>query len=241
MTTRIPIQLPRSASRFVTPSGEVISISRAIRRPKRPASSAQGQTSSLSGSTTQPFQPPVLTQSPSKPHAAAPAATMAPAVPVAPPAPAGLSREDGQQLMTIIRALTSEIEGIQSSQQAVFDDVYQLAVELALEAAACVIGQAVAADQFRVDLLVQQALHRIDAEGAVRIRLHPQDHALLKKLSETESSTEFLGTVTYVDDPGLPRGTIRVDSAKRTMISDLHTRLEEIRREWMENLDAAST
>ncbi len=126
---------------------------------------------------------------------------MAPATPVAPPAPAGLSREDGQQLMTIIRALTSEIEGIQSSQQAVFDDVYQLAVELALEAAACVIGQAVAADQFRVDLLVQQALHRIDAEGAVRIRMHPQDHALLKKLSETESSTEFLGTVTYVDDP----------------------------------------
>lgn len=232
MVTRIPVLLHHSPVRLVTKSGTVIAAARPARKPIRPASSLHAPQQNNHPGEAHPFLPPVMT------IAEATGATKAPVVPVQ--NPNQLSREDGRELMEVIRHLAVEIEQTQTTQKAVFSDVHQLAVELALAATSCLVGKAIESDMFRIDLLIQQALHRLDADGVVRVRLNPLDHQLFKRLAEQEQAENWQGEVEYADDETLARGTVRIDSARRTLLSDIHTRIEDIRREWMENLDAAA-
>ncbi|MBL8819059.1 MAG: hypothetical protein JNL58_23725 [Planctomyces sp.] len=251
MVTRIPVLLHHSPVRLVTKDGTVIAAARPVRKPVRPTSSLHPPTQQHQPGEAQPFHPPVMTLA---------EATGAPKpATVAVQNPNLLSRDDGRELMEVIRQLATEIEQTQITQKAVFSDVHQLAVELALAATSYLVGRAIDKDMFRVDLLIQQALHKLDADGVVRVRLNPLDHQLLKRLAEqhqtdpsqrsepvqkpelTQKPELWQGQVEYTEDDTLARGTVRIETARRTLLSEIHTRIDDIRREWMENLDAAAT
>jgi hypothetical protein len=51
------------------------------------------------------------------------------------------------------------------------------------------------------------------------------------------ASREMLKNVSCFDDPQMPRGSCRVESGRRILLSDMNSRLDEIRRSWMEKLD----
>ena len=63
-----------------------------------------------------------------------------------------------------------------------------------------------------------------------RIR-HIQDHVDLVQ-------GDLLDQMSLADDETLSRGSCRIESGRRTLITDVETRLEQIHRTWMENLDA---
>jgi flagellar biosynthesis/type III secretory pathway protein FliH len=71
----------------------------------------------------------------------------------------------------------------------------------------------------------------------VRVRLNPADHDLLKNLIRDPAGRRMLENVSCFDDPELARGTCRVESGRRIVLSDMESRMENIRRSWMEKLD----
>ncbi|MCX7387913.1 MAG: FliH/SctL family protein [Planctomycetales bacterium] len=72
---------------------------------------------------------------------------------------------------------------------------------------------------------------------SVKVLLNPADHNLLQALLSDPVSRQQLELVSCKKDESIPRGSVRVESGRRILLTDMHTRLEEIRRTWMEKLD----
>jgi flagellar biosynthesis/type III secretory pathway protein FliH len=82
-----------------------------------------------------------------------------------------------------------------------------------------------------------KALNLLEADQPVRVRLNPADHQLLKELMDEPHSAAILAEVSCVDDDSINRGGCRIESGRRVLVTDLHSRLEDIRRAWLEKLD----
>ncbi|MFO0425036.1 MAG: FliH/SctL family protein [Planctomyces sp.] len=158
------------------------------------------------------------------------------------PAPArlpGISDRKADDLLDLLEKVSGDLEELQKQHRQSLDELQQVAVELAISAASWLTGTAIDRGHFAVDDLIRMAIHRLEADTPVRVRLNPQDHELLKILMSESKDQELVSQFVAVDDPQQQRGSIRVESGRRTLLSDMETRLEEIRRTWMENLDVA--
>lgn len=150
----------------------------------------------------------------------------------------GVSQAEHQQMTALLAQLVESVLDLQDQQRQSLSEMQHAAVELAVAAASWLTGAAIEAGQFAVDDLVKMALHRLEADTPVRVHMNPRDHSLLKTLTDQTAESELLERIVCVEDPDLPRGNCRFEAGRRTLMTDLETRLEEIRRLWMENLDA---
>lgn len=142
------------------------------------------------------------------------------------------------QLQDLLSQVSEAVFELQQQHRSTLNEMQQVAVELSVSAASWLTGVAIDAGQFAVDDLIRMALHRLEADLPVRVHLNPADHELLKKLLSEGDTSDQLEHMNCVNDPGLPRGGCRVESGRRILVSDMESRLEEIRLQWMENLDA---
>lgn len=152
----------------------------------------------------------------------------------------GLGAVDPEELSRLQQLLADAAEAVvelQSQHRQSLSEMQEVAVELATAAASWLVGVAIEKDMFAVDDLILKAFEHLDLNQSVKVRLNPADHDLLQSLLTDPASRKQLDEVSCVKDTTIARGTVRVESGRRILLTDMHSRLEEIRRSWMEKLD----
>ena len=149
----------------------------------------------------------------------------------------GISDEEVAGLRTLLASTAEMVLELQEQHRQSLSEMQEVAVELASAAASWLVGVAIERNDFAVDDLIRKALQQMEIDQPVRVRLNPADHELLKTLIRDPEGREDLANVSCVDAPEMARGSCRVESGRRILLSDMHSRLEDIRRSWMEKLD----
>lgn len=150
-----------------------------------------------------------------------------------------VSEDELADLKRMLADAADLVTELQEQHRQSLSELQEVAVELASAAASWLVGIAIERDAFAVDDLIRKALQQLDIDQPVRVRLNPADHKLLTNLMRSPESRDLLNKMTCVDDPALTRGSCRVESGRRILLTDMNSRLEDIRRSWMEKLDDA--
>ena len=149
----------------------------------------------------------------------------------------GVDPEEISRLQQILADAAEAVVELQSQHRQSLGEMQEIAVELATAAASWLVGVAIENDMFAVDDLILKAFEHLELNQSVKVRLNPADHDLLQSLLTDPASRKQLDEVSCVKDTTIARGTVRVESGRRILLTDMHSRLEEIRRSWMEKLD----
>jgi flagellar biosynthesis/type III secretory pathway protein FliH len=149
----------------------------------------------------------------------------------------GVSEEELTELRQMLANTAELVMELQDQHRQSLHEMQEVAVELATAATSWLTGVAIDRGEFAVDDLIRKALHQMEIDQPVRVRLNPADHDLLKNLIRDPAGRRMLENVSCFDDPELARGTCRVESGRRIVLSDMESRMENIRRSWMEKLD----
>ena len=149
----------------------------------------------------------------------------------------GVSEEELAELRQMLANTAGLVMELQDQHRQSLHEMQEVAVELATAATSWLTGVAIDRGEFAVDDLIRKALHQMEIDQPVRVRLNPADHELLKNLMRDPAGRRMLENVSCFDDSALSRGSCRVESGRRIVLSDMESRLENIRRSWMEKLD----
>ena len=149
----------------------------------------------------------------------------------------GVSEEELAELRQMLANTAGLVMELQDQHRQSLHEMQEVAVELATAATSWLTGVAIDRGEFAVDDLIRKALHQMEIDQPVRVRLNPADHELLKNLMQDPAGRRMLENVSCFDDSSLSRGSCRVESGRRIVLSDMESRLENIRRSWMEKLD----
>ena len=151
----------------------------------------------------------------------------------------GITPKMAEDLMDLLTQIAEDMRELQEQHRRSLEEMQHAAVALAVSSASWLTGTAIDRDQFAVDDLIRNAIHQLQVDEPVRVTLNPDDHRLLKQLLGEMPDQDLTEHVTCAEDQALSRGSLRVDSGRRALVTDIETRLEAIRKTWMENLDAA--
>lgn len=162
------------------------------------------------------------------------------------PAPAPASPIPGgaeQQLREGLEELAHQVQALRDQQSQALQELQQVAVELAISAASWVTRVLVDQGEWSVDQLVAQGVARFSPQESIKIHIHPDDLQLLHRLQGAtgEAPLEHPAGCDFVPDATRSRGSLRLDSARRSCTTDLDQRLADIRTTWLENLSHAQT
>jgi len=149
----------------------------------------------------------------------------------------GVDQEEICRLQQLLADAAEAVQELQTQHRQSLGEMQEVAVELATAAASWLVGYAIDRDMFAVDDLILKALEHLELNQSVKVRLNAADHALLQTLLSDPVSRQQLDLVSCIPDESIARGSVRVESGRRILLTDMHTRLEEIRRTWMEKLD----
>ncbi len=149
----------------------------------------------------------------------------------------GPSEEELADLRQLLINAADQAAELRQIQRQSLDELQEVAIELAAGAASFLVGYAIDNNVFAIDELVKKALHQMEADQPVRVRLNPADHELLKSLLKDPETARILKDVSCVDDDSINRGGCRIEAGRRILVSDMHSRMEDIRRAWLEKLD----
>lgn len=153
------------------------------------------------------------------------------------------SLKEHEQLRQNARILAA-LEGIQETvndyeqrRQQSLIDLQKVAVELAMMVASHVVYAELEKESLGVEEFIANAVGRIGILEPATIRLHPADLQLLQNQLQTRSSPWNEKLMTLVADTSIERGAVRLETnSGRVVLSDVNSRIEEIRREWMESI-----
>ncbi len=149
----------------------------------------------------------------------------------------GADAEEISRLQQLLADAAEAVHELQAQHQQSLGEMQEVAVELATAAASWLVGYAIDRDMFAVDDLILKALEHLELNQSVRVLLNPADYNLLQTLLSDPVSRKQLDLVSCLQDESIPRGSVRVESGRRILLTDMHSRLEDIRRTWMEKLD----
>ncbi len=144
-------------------------------------------------------------------------------------------------LRPLLESISASIEEVEERRRQSLGEMQHVAIELAVAVASQLVFQALEREQFGVEELVRSAVEKMELDGPMTIALHPTDLALLqKRLAQNSSPAWQAKHVEFKGDAGVARGGCRAESPEgRMLISEITSRLSEIRRHWMEELDDA--
>ena len=86
-----------------------------------------------------------------------------------------------------------------------------------------------------LDLLRSSLEHVTDLQGA-RVRLHPEDESVLRKIQEAASTPGISGPIELHADPSLRRGDMLIETRSGFFDARLDTRLQVLREELLERI-----
>lgn len=152
-------------------------------------------------------------------------------------------QEQLDYLQNLLNDVGRSVEELHDQHRNTIREMQETTIELATVAASWLTRAAIDADVFAVDDLVRDMIERLHNEQPIRIHMNRDDANLLSSLKESSSDTPDFSNadVEFVADDRLSRGTVRAESTRTTLVTDLDERLAEIRQIWMENLNETQT
>lgn len=118
--------------------------------------------------------------------------------------------------------------------QRIFDTALSTAehelAHLAIASAERIIHDTINLEPNRIRTIVQQAIRHIRQAKQLRIFVHPEDKALLEADPlETKTTHEALEFMSFIEDPGLSRGSCVISTELGEVDARIETQLELIR------------
>ena len=142
------------------------------------------------------------------------------------------------QVAKLLERITQQLEAIDARRSQLLEELQQVALELAIAAASHLAFQAIQNDQFGIEELIASAIASVDESLKTTVVLHPDDSALLFQRSRQSVEQWSETNVVFVTDKSLARGACDIRQlGSGNLVTDIGTRLSEIRRHWMEELD----
>ena len=145
------------------------------------------------------------------------------------------------EMESVIDALRQAVDQATRSTDDVLDDLARSALLAGMAIAEAVVGKVVVEDSEALVDPIRRAIHELDGDDELVLHLHPADHKVIRHVMEGDGevrSTDLaalISSVRVAEDPSIPRGSCRVESATRIAIDGLEKRLDDIRRavqEW---------
>ena len=134
------------------------------------------------------------------------------------------------------------VSELEARQRQSLQELQHVAVELATAAASWLTMAAIDRNQFHVEELISQSVSQLQGKGQLTVHLNPDDLEQFNTLRNAHDEPEStLNHVQFVADPTMARGNCRTESDSISLVSDLETRLANVRQAWLENLDDAQT
>jgi flagellar biosynthesis/type III secretory pathway protein FliH len=178
-------------------------------------------------------------------------APLPPAPPPPPPAPSPellWETEIGKQLLldrkhitTTLTRLGEVLRSLEEQQQRRLLEWQQAAVELGVALAARLLHQRIEVGEMALETVVREAVGRLAPDEPLRVRLHPQDLALLRKRLDGEPLLPEGLSVQVIGDPTLGRGDCHVEGREGAVISEVRTQLADLRSDLLGKLSHAGS
>ena len=140
------------------------------------------------------------------------------------------------EMKSVIEALRAAVDQTGRSTDDLLDELARSAVLAGVAIAEAVVGKVVVDDPEAMIDPVRRAIREVDGDDDLVLRLNPTDHTTLQLvLGGNHDNTAgdlpaLIKSVRVIDDPSVPRGTCRAESAARIAIDGLEKRLDDIRR-----------
>lgn len=146
-----------------------------------------------------------------------------------------LEGERGEQarLRTAVAAAQEALDALRDGEQRWTGTIEENVCALAVAIARRVIGREVEADRGVVAAHVRRAIGEFGVERALRVRVHPQDLALLTGHGADDDHADRLGDgreLRWVPDVGVERGGCVVEGRERIVDGRVDTALERVYR-----------
>ncbi|MDX2185063.1 MAG: FliH/SctL family protein [Gemmatimonadaceae bacterium] len=146
-----------------------------------------------------------------------------------------LEGERGEQarLRSAVQAAQEALDAIRDGEERWTGTIEENVCALATAIARQLIGREVAADRKAVAALVRRALDEFPVERQLRIRVHPQDLALLQSSGADEDTADRLAAgreVRWVGDVGIGRAGCIVEGRERIIDGRVDAALERVYR-----------
>ncbi|MEZ6130567.1 MAG: FliH/SctL family protein [Planctomycetaceae bacterium] len=146
--------------------------------------------------------------------------------------------QENEQVSRLLDDLRQVVEELEQRRSQSLHELQQIAVELAVMAASHVVYAELERDGLGVENLVAQAIAELPLNSVASVRLNPQDLALLNARTAKESVPWNRTQIQLVADGSISRGGLHLETeAGRILLSDVVSRLSEVRQQWMENID----
>lgn len=143
-------------------------------------------------------------------------------------------------LETLFQNLIEQIRLIDQRRAQALQEQQQLAIELAIAVASHLTQTLIEEDHFGIEEMMQSALERFKSAESIRMTLNPDDLDLMERRLAVTTSHQELRNLVIKTDPSLERGSFLVEDGQGTnWLSSVSLRLSEIRKHWLEELDAA--
>lgn len=146
------------------------------------------------------------------------------------------------EIESVMDALRQAVDQAAQSADEVLDDLARSALLAGMAIAEAVVGKVLVEDPEAMFDPIRRAIHELDGDDELVLHLHPADHNAIRRAVGGGGDTAGDGTavasglpvplnsVRIVDDPSIPRGSCRVESATRIVIDGIEQRLDDIRR-----------
>lgn len=146
--------------------------------------------------------------------------------------------KQNEALQETLSSLQYTLEEYENRRQDSLQELQQIAVELAVMAASHVVHSELDRDALGVESLVSSIIGKVGILKSAVVRLHPADLKSLQTALKDKTPAWNEQLISLSADANVSRGAARLETESgRIVVSDVVTRLEHIRDEWMENID----
>lgn len=145
----------------------------------------------------------------------------------------------GQQLLAVCEQISLGMEQLHGQQKDQLEQLQSTAIELAIAATEAVLNASIGERRVSLEGIVSQLVGELGSESPVAVYLNPVDAVALQMATTRPDVSKTLANVKVIAAADVPAGTCRVTNAASTLKTDLQSRLNAIRDQWMESLNVA--
>ncbi|MEW4490293.1 FliH/SctL family protein [Thalassoglobus sp. JC818] len=146
--------------------------------------------------------------------------------------------DTNKRTLALLAELSGQLQSMSDRREQLLEELQEVAVELSIAVASSLVFHAIDRDEFEVDKLVASAIGHIAPQLTPIVVLHPQDLAILQKSIQSSPETWADRSMELRSDNQLERGSCKlIEPQIGELVSNIGTRLSEIRRHWLEDLD----
>jgi len=139
------------------------------------------------------------------------------------------------QVRQVLSHLETEVNSIRASHEKLRGQMQQQAIELAVALTSKVLCQQIQESSFPLSEMVDQLLGEADVQQPATVYVHPSDLKMIRiqkanAVADENAKDKIQKDLKWLADPGLPRGSARIDGVNQAVFFSAAFQLEELHR-----------